>query len=272
MAIETSTLVSKTTPVDDDFVPLIDTVDTATMKKLTWANIKSALFNLLTNGAASLPAFHIRGVPFAGTGTTSFPLVYINDANATASTTLNTAGTYFGVNGDGTQDLMNLMKDGVSQYNVNSIGGITSADAITSMVNTSGYSFTGGVTTYEKFTVEHGAGKTCHVRIPEIGTLSFTLGYAKATKDTALSRLSAGVIAIGTGAWGNTSGSLSLTNITASGTIKLGSYTVATLPTPETGMRCHVTDASAPSYGVTVSGGGAVTIPVFYNGADWICA
>ena len=75
-----------------------------------------------TAGAASLPAMKFSGVPFAGTGTTSFPLVYINDANATASTTLNTAGTYFGVNGDGTQDLMNLLKDGASQFKVTSVG------------------------------------------------------------------------------------------------------------------------------------------------------
>jgi hypothetical protein len=44
-----------------------------------------------TSGAASVPAMKYSGVPFAGTGTTSFPLLYINDANATASTTLNTA-------------------------------------------------------------------------------------------------------------------------------------------------------------------------------------
>ena len=81
------------------------------------------------NGAASAPAFTASGVPFAGTGTTSFPLVYINDANATASTTLNTAGTYFGVNGGGTQDLMNLLKDGVSQFKVGSTG-IVSAGTV----------------------------------------------------------------------------------------------------------------------------------------------
>ena len=74
------------------------------------------------NGAASTAMISATGVPFAGTGTTSFPLVYINDTNATASTTLNTAGTYLGVNGDGTQDLMNLLKDGVSQFKVGSTG------------------------------------------------------------------------------------------------------------------------------------------------------
>ena len=43
-------------------------------------------------GTASTPALSVTGQPYAGTGTTSFPLVYINDSNATASTTLNTAG------------------------------------------------------------------------------------------------------------------------------------------------------------------------------------
>lgn len=75
-----------------------------------------------TTGAASAPAEKLTGVPFAGTGTTSFPLLYINDANATASTTLNTSGTYLGVNGDGTQDLMNLLKDGASQFKLDSAG------------------------------------------------------------------------------------------------------------------------------------------------------
>lgn len=79
------------------------------------------------SGAASVSALTLSGVPFAGTGTTSFPLLYINDANATASTTLSTAGTYFGVNGDGTQDLMNLLKDGTSQFKVSSTGTVTLA-------------------------------------------------------------------------------------------------------------------------------------------------
>lgn len=84
------------------------------------------------SGATSAPAVTISGVPFAGTGTTSFPLFYINDANATASTTLNTAGTYLGVNGDGTQDLMNLLKDGTSQFKVGSTGTVTIISTITS--------------------------------------------------------------------------------------------------------------------------------------------
>ena len=55
-------------------------------------------------------------------------------------------------------------------------------------------------------------------------------------------------------------------------TISTGGYTVATLPAGTVGQRAYVTDALAPAYGVAVAGAGAVTIPVFYNGAAWICA
>ena len=66
---------------------------------------------------------------------------------------------------------------------------------------------------------------------------------------------------------------LSVTGTIASAsTIKTAGYTVATLPTGVTGARAYVTNALAPTYGTTVVGGGAVTIPVFYNGANWICA
>jgi hypothetical protein len=57
-----------------------------------------------------------------------------------------------------------------------------------------------------------------------------------------------------------------------SGPIRTTGYTVATLPAGTVGMRTYVTDALAPSFGVTVAGSGAVTIPVFYDGANWIVA
>lgn len=50
-------------------------------------------------------------------------------------------------------------------------------------------------------------------------------------------------------------------------------FTVATLPaTPPTGSRAYVTDATAPTYNGVLVGGGAVTVPVFYNGAAWVSA
>jgi hypothetical protein len=54
------------------------------------------------------------------------------------------------------------------------------------------------------------------------------------------------------------------------GTIKTLGYTVAALPTGVTGARAYVTNALTPVFGATVVAGGAVTIPVFYNGTNWI--
>jgi len=49
-------------------------------------------------------------------------------------------------------------------------------------------------------------------------------------------------------------------------------YTVATLPSAATsgvGARSFVTDASAPTFGATVAGGGAVAVPVYSDGTNW---
>tara|TARA_R110000796_G_scaffold251769_1_gene383967 strand:- start:27071 stop:27994 length:924 start_codon:yes stop_codon:yes gene_type:complete len=53
------------------------------------------------------------------------------------------------------------------------------------------------------------------------------------------------------------------------GTIKTSGYTVATLPTAATGMKTYVTDANATTFMSTVAGGGANTVPLFYDGANW---
>ena len=60
--------------------------------------------------------------------------------------------------------------------------------------------------------------------------------------------------------------------ISATTTIKTGGYTVATLPAGTVGMRAYVTDATAPTYNGALTGGGAVTVPVFYNGTAWVSA
>jgi hypothetical protein len=49
-------------------------------------------------------------------------------------------------------------------------------------------------------------------------------------------------------------------------------YTVATLPSAVTagaGARSFVTDASGPTFGSTVAGGGAVKVPVYSDGTNW---
>ena len=61
-------------------------------------------------------------------------------------------------------------------------------------------------------------------------------------------------------------------SVAITGVVSTSGYTVAGLPAGTVGDRAYVTNALAPAYGVAVAGGGAVTIPVFYNGAAWICA
>ena len=53
-------------------------------------------------------------------------------------------------------------------------------------------------------------------------------------------------------------------------TPKLTGYTVATLPAGSIGMEAYVTDAVAPTYLGTLTGGGTVVTPVFYNGTAWV--
>jgi len=58
--------------------------------------------------------------------------------------------------------------------------------------------------------------------------------------------------------------------VATSGTIRLKNYTVATLPAGVQGDTAYVTDATAPTYLGTLTGGGSVVCPVFYNGTAWV--
>ena len=60
--------------------------------------------------------------------------------------------------------------------------------------------------------------------------------------------------------------------VTMGGTLRLTPYTVATLPSGVVGDTAYVTDATAPTYLGALTGGGAVTCPVFYNGSAWVSA
>lgn len=65
-------------------------------------------------------------------------------------------------------------------------------------------------------------------------------------------------------------GTLAGSNAKFSGTVRLGGYTVATLPvSPETGVRAYVTDAVSCAFGGAVTGGGSTYCPVTFNGTAW---
>lgn len=55
-------------------------------------------------------------------------------------------------------------------------------------------------------------------------------------------------------------------------TVKTSGYTVAGLPAGTVGMRAYVSDqlTTCAVAGAALTGGGAVTCPVFYNGAAWV--
>ena len=62
------------------------------------------------------------------------------------------------------------------------------------------------------------------------------------------------------------------TSLTVDGLLKLKAYTVATLSTcngASVGSMVYVTDATAPTYNGTLTGGGAVVVPVFCDGTNW---
>jgi len=97
------------------------------------------------------------------------------------------------------------------------------------------------------------------------GTFGWSSGVVSSNADTYLGRSSAGVVSVNAG-----SGSIEVTDLDASGTVKKGVFTVATLPTGEAGMTCFVSDANATTRGSTVAGGGANFIPVYSDGTNWI--
>jgi hypothetical protein len=87
------------------------------------------------------------------------------------------------------------------------------------------------------------------------------------SQDTGLSRITAGVVGVGTGAAGQTTGQL------YAATVRTGQTTVAALPSASTagaGARAFVTDATATTFLSTVAGGGANKVPVVSDGTNWL--
>jgi hypothetical protein len=70
-----------------------------------------------------------------------------------------------------------------------------------------------------------------------------------------------------------TSGNVAVTgNLTASGTVRLGTYTVGTLPSASANTRAiaYVTDSSVGTFGSIVASGGSLGVTVYSNGTNWL--
>lgn len=55
-------------------------------------------------------------------------------------------------------------------------------------------------------------------------------------------------------------------------TLTTTGFTVAGLPAGVIGQRSYVTDATTPTYGAALVGGGTVVVPVFRNATIWVSA
>jgi hypothetical protein len=127
------------------------------------------------------------------------------------------------------------------------------------------------------FTVKIGTAGIFEVLADQLRTGTQRISFTPTTNagvaaDCFINRTGAGQFAFGTTS-GGSQASVTLTNLTASGTIRTGGYTFATLPTPTQGMRTFITDGAAlPVYMANAAGGSTVVTPVFYNGTNWINA
>ena len=115
------------------------------------------------------------------------------------------------------------------------------------------------------------------------GTGAITVGQSTVSQTTniqagATASGSTKTVALGTGGLAGSTTSIAIGSttgtsiITLNGITKQQTYTVATLPSAVTsgvGARSFVTDASTPTFGATVVGGGAVAILVYSDGTNW---
>ena len=227
---------------------------------LSLGHSKSATLGTL---AATASGDLLGAISFEGVNSSSalFAGSYISStqSGAAGAAYFSASLNFFTSNGtnNAAQNMTLFGSGGVSIGNTTDLG--AGALNVTGNIQTTGnYRFTGGTNTYLFAT--QSANSTV--------TMSMWDG---AVNQTPMTWKPTGVAINGTtitsGYILDVTGSVRITGVSTT-----GGYTVATLPTGAVGMRAYVTNALAPTYGSAVVGGGAVTIPVFYNGTTWIVA
>lgn len=173
----------------------------------------------------------------------------------------------------GYANMQNTIGDDNTAIGLSGLQSNTTGYSNTAIGRGAGYGFSGGsassnTTGYYNIFIGHGAIGLSGSDNNEIvigtattgkGSNSVSIGTAATTNQNLYGRVNIN------GATDNANVALNVT-----GGIKTSGYTVATLPTGVTGLMAYVTDALAPTYNTTIVGGGAITVPVFYNGAAWV--
>jgi hypothetical protein len=243
-----------------------------------------------TNGAASTSPLTLSGSWFTGgTGTTTFPALNISASGATAPTTLSTSGTGLLLNGPSgfAGDFVSMRKNGAAPvFRVDSGGSVYASGSIlaSAVYFDSGFASLLSIESNHvfQFGPDSGTPPAQIIKGPDATAGSFTNtagGNLTIAAGRGTGTAAGGVLNLQTSeptASGTAAGTLTTrlaisgTAITASKPVILQAYTVATLPAGTVGMTAYVTDATAPTYLGALTGGGAVTCPVFYNGSAWV--
>ncbi len=126
---------------------------------------------------------------------------------------------------------------------------------------------TGNANTSYGFQAGYGTGTNANTT----GSSNIFLGYETVGAGAAdTNEIVIGAGAVGLGSNTTVIGNSSTVKTKTYGVTTLAAYTVATLPAGVIGDTAYVTDATNPSYLGTLTGGGAVKTPVFYNGTAWV--
>lgn len=168
-------------------------------------------------------------------------------------------------------NLMNLQVGGVSQFKVSKAGNVNILGEVTS---TAYYGFSqqrlrltdGGAGTFALIK-GNGTGILVITNSAENDINRLNFGGSNSAFP-ALKRVTTGLVARLADDSANTT--FTASNLISTSTVRLQGYTVATLPAGTIGDIAYVTDALAPSFLVTVTGGGAIVTTVFYNGTNWV--
>lgn len=171
---------------------------------------------------------------------------------------------FFGVNGSGYTGVSGWADAGIININSASNGMIIGLDGVTKLqVTSTGLAVTGSTRLTggngDQLYLDNTGQRYTQLHFQRSSVAKADIYWDNDTSTFNIRNIVGSEVAI--------TGALSVTT-----TIKTGGYTVATLPAGTVGMRAYVTDATAPTYNGALTGGGAVTVPVFYNGAAWVSA
>jgi len=207
----------------------------------------------------------------AGTITSSTPGLYVTQTWNSSSTTFD-APLKINVTNTASASgslLVDYQVGGSSKYNINASGqvsfspGSSAAPTLTGGVSNSGLFFAGS-----QYDIEYtrAGSPMAYIGYQKIAqTSSGLFGWASstdpsATPDTALKRVSSGVVLVSN-------------NSTGAGVVQHQAVTYSTLTTqvtsPAAGMIAAITDATSCTKGGSITGGGSTYCVITYNGSSW---